>query len=80
MALYLVARAVALIVRRPEVRKLVQQIAVRPYLISCHLPIREYREENVDNIIGQCPAIVRKARRTARVIGKNVWQQLSRHA
>src|SRR5436309_11502990 len=40
-----------LTVRRPEVRELVQQITVRPNLVSCHLPIREYREENVDNII-----------------------------
>ena len=43
MALYLIARAVALIVWRPQVRELVQQIAVRPNLISCHLPISEYR-------------------------------------
>ena len=69
-----------LIVRRPEVREFVEQIAVRPNLISCHLPVCEDREENVDNIVGECPAIVRKGRRAARVIGKNVWQQLSRDA
>ncbi len=33
--------------------------------------------ENVDNIVGQCPAIVRKARRGARVIGKNIPQHSS---
>src|SRR5436309_5318685 len=65
---------------RAQVRELVYQIAVRPNLISCHLSVREHRQENVDNIVGQCPAIVRKARRAARVIWKNVWQQLSRDA
>src|SRR6266849_6456105 len=64
------------VVRRPEVRELVQQITVRPNLI-CHVSVRVYREEKIDNVIGQRPAIVRKARRLARIIGKNIWQQLS---
>src|SRR5215470_486804 len=46
--------------------------------ISCHLAVRVHRQENVDDIVGECPAIVRKARRLARPIRKNVWQQLSR--
>lgn len=53
---------------------------MRPNLVSCHLPVREYREENVDNIVDECPAILRKGYWSARVVGKNVWQQLSRHA
>src|SRR2546423_8602713 len=65
-----------LIVRRPEVRELVQQVTVRPNLI-CHVSVRVYRKEKIDNIIGQRPAIVRKARRLARMIGKNIRQQLS---
>src|SRR5215510_15674662 len=69
-----------LIVRGSQVRELVEQIAVRPNFVSCHLSVRERREEDVDNVVGQCPAIVRKARRAARVIEKNVWQQLSRDA
>src|SRR5947208_9318346 len=64
------------VVRRPEVRELVQQITVRPNLI-CHVSVRVYREEKIDDVIGQRPAIVRKARRLARMIGKNIWQQLS---
>src|SRR5712691_1039458 len=64
------------VVWRPEVRELVQQITVRPNLI-CHVSVRVYREEKIDNVIGQRPAIVRKARRLARIIGKNIWQQLS---
>src|SRR3989440_6838279 len=66
-----------LIVRRSEVRELVQQVTVRPNLI-CHVSVRVYRKEKIDNVIGQRPAIVRKARRLARMIGKNIWQQLSR--
>src|SRR6266480_3856260 len=65
-----------LVVWRPEVRELVQQVTVRPNLI-CHVSVRVYREEKIDNVIGQRPAIVRKARRLARMIGKNIRQQLS---
>src|SRR5436853_3978534 len=64
------------VVRRPEVRELVQQITVWPNLI-CYVSVRVYRKEKIDNIIGQRPAIVRKARRLARMIGKNIRQQLS---
>src|SRR5882724_5723215 len=64
------------VVRRPEVRELIQQVTVRPNLI-CHVSVRVYRKEKIDNVIGQRPAIVRKARRLARMIGKNIWQQLS---
>src|SRR5258706_7337975 len=64
------------VVRRPEVRNLVQQVTVRPSLI-CHVSVGVYREEKIDNVIGQRPAIVRKARRLARMIGKNIRQQLS---
>jgi hypothetical protein len=53
---------------------------VRPDPISWHLSVREHGEEYVGNIIGQCPAILRKARRLARVIRKNIWQQPSRDA
>src|SRR5882724_11819140 len=64
------------VVRRPEVRELVQQVTVRPNLI-CHVSVGVYREEKIDNVIGQRPAIVRKASRLVCVIGKNIWQQLS---
>src|SRR5207253_1099199 len=64
------------VVRRPEVRELVQQITVWPNLI-CNVSVRVYREEKIDNVIGQRPAIVRIARRLTRMIGKNIWQQLS---
>lgn len=63
---------------RPEVREVVEQIAMRSDTISCHLPICVNGEEDVDNIVAECPAIVRKRSRATRVIGKNVWQQLSR--
>src|SRR5215471_20110125 len=69
-----------LLVRGSQVWELVEQIAVWPNLISCHIAVREHSEEHVDNIVGQCSAIVRKARRAARVIEKHVWQQRSRGA
>ena len=65
--------------RGSEVRELIQQIAVRPNLI-CHVSVRVHRKENVGNVIGQRPAIVRKGYRAARIIGENVWQQRFRDA
>src|SRR5439155_21803951 len=62
------------VVRRPEVRELVQQITVWPNLI-CHVSVREYREENINNVIAKRPAIVWKASRLALMIGKNIWHQ-----
>jgi hypothetical protein len=62
--------------RRPQVRELVQQIAVRPNIISCHSAVRVDRQENIDNIVGKRPAIMRKAHWGAEIIRKNVWQQL----
>src|SRR5438105_1112009 len=41
--------------------RLADRRAAQPYLL--HLSVHEHREENVDNIVGQCPAVVRKARR-----------------
>src|SRR2546430_2687101 len=64
------------VVRRPEVRELVHQVTVRPNHV-CHVSVGVYREEKIDNVIGQRPAILRKARRLVRMIGKNIWQQLS---
>src|SRR3989442_7156865 len=64
------------VVRRPEVRELVQQVTVRPNLI-CHVSVGVYREEKIDNGIGQRPAIGRKAPRLPWMLGKNIWQQLS---
>src|SRR6266436_334109 len=65
------------IVRRPEVRELVQQVTVRPDLIR-DFSVRIYREEKIDNVIGQRPAIVRITDRLARIIAKNVRQQRTR--
>src|SRR6476620_4411274 len=50
------------VVRGPHVRKLGQQVLVWSDLIR-HVSVHVYREENIDNVIGQRPAIVRKARR-----------------
>src|SRR5947207_2206312 len=80
MAVTLPQTSSPLSVRGSQVRELVLQIAVRPDLVSCHLSVREHGQEPVDDIVGQCPPIVRKARRSARVIRQNVCQQLSRDA
>src|SRR5216683_916510 len=60
--------------RGSEVWELIQQIAVRPDLIG-HVSVRVHRKENVGNVIGQRPAILRKGYRAARIKGENVWQQ-----
>jgi len=48
--------------------------------LICHVSVRVHRKENVGNVIGPRPAIVRKGYRAARIIGENVWQQRSRDA
>ena len=53
-------RAAPLRVRRPQVWEFCEQIAVRANFISRHFPIGEDREENVDNVVGERPAVVRK--------------------
>src|SRR5882724_6660877 len=45
------------IVRRPEVRELVQQVTVRPDLIR-DVFVCVQREEKIDNVVRQCAAIV----------------------
>src|SRR6516165_8838837 len=47
-------------VRRPQIRKLGKQIAVGPYFVLRHLPVREDRYESVTGVIGERPAIARE--------------------
>jgi len=39
------------VVRWPKVRELVEEVIVWPNLI-CHVSVRVYREEEIDNVIG----------------------------
>jgi hypothetical protein len=48
-----------LVMRRPEIREHVEQIVMRPYVISCHFPVREHKKEDVNNVVRESPAIVR---------------------
>jgi len=67
----------ARIVRRSQVRELVQQIAMRADFVSRYLSIGVYRAEHVEHVVGECPAILRKGCGAARVIermsGSNVF-------
>src|SRR5436190_6229390 len=71
--------ALARIVRRPQIRELVQQVAMRSDFVSRHLSVGVYSAEHVEHIVGECPAILRKGCGAARIVGKNVWQQRLRH-
>ena len=46
--------------RRPQIGKLGNQIAVWPYLVACHLPVCEDSQEEVRDVVGERPAIARK--------------------
>src|SRR5262245_23857289 len=67
-----------LIVRRPQVRKLIQKIAVRSNLTVSHPSVSEHGQELAGYIVRQRPARMRKRCWPPRVKGKNVGQQLSR--
>jgi hypothetical protein len=66
-------------VRRPKIRELAEQIAVWTDFVSCHLPVCENREEDIDGIVSECSAIVREARRAFGIVGQNVRQQSPCH-
>src|SRR6267378_444342 len=51
-----------------------------PYVVFRHLSICEDTNKNIERIVGECPAIVRKRCRAPRVIRQNVWEQCPRHA
>src|SRR5437879_13830768 len=55
------------VVRRPEVRELVQQVTVRPDLIR-DFSVRVDRRENFGNLVRWCPGMRRVAHRLARVV------------
>ena len=63
------------LVRRTDVRKHGEQVLVRPYLISRHLSICEERKEEIYDVVGECPAIVRVGRRPRGIIVEDVRQQ-----
>src|SRR5882757_9838287 len=62
-------------VRRPQVGELDKQIAVGRYLLSRHPPVREDSQENITDVVGECPAIARESRWASGVIGEHVRQQ-----
>src|SRR5260370_20014638 len=62
-------------IRKPE-----EQIAVGPYVVPVDLAIRENAHEKIEGIVGECPAVIGKRRRSQRVIRQNIWEQCSRHA
>jgi hypothetical protein len=52
-----------------------EQVFVRPDLILRHLSIREERKEEIHDVVGECPAIVRVDCRPCGVIVEDVRQQ-----
>jgi hypothetical protein len=51
--------SVSLCVRRSQVRKLCEQIAVSANTVRLHLSICEDRKEHSHDVVGECSAIVR---------------------
>ena len=61
--------------RRTDVGKGGEQVCVWPYVISRHLSIGEERKEEIHDVVGECPAIVRVGRRPRGIIVEHVRQQ-----
>src|SRR5260370_11089091 len=57
-------------IRKPE-----EQIAVGPYVVPIDLAVRENAHEKIEGIVGECPAVIGKRRRSRRVIRQNIWEQ-----
>src|SRR6185369_1821008 len=65
------------LVRRAHVGEFSEQVLVGSYLILGHLSIREQRKEEIYDVIGERPAIVREGRRPRGIIVEDVRQQRS---
>jgi hypothetical protein len=52
---------------------------VRPNLISCYLSIREDSEEDIRDVVRECPAIIGERRWSCGVIAQKVRQQCLCH-
>jgi hypothetical protein len=61
--------------RRSQIWKISEQIAVRRHAISLYFSICENREEVIEGAISERPPIVRVRCRTGVVIAHDVWQQ-----
>src|SRR6267143_3263336 len=51
-----------------------------PYFVFRHLSICEDANKNIERIVSECPAVIRKTRRARRVIRQNIWEQCPRRA
>ena len=49
--------------RWPQIGELGDQIGVLPYIILGHLPICEDAQEEIEDIVGECPTIIRLGER-----------------
>src|SRR5208283_1034998 len=61
-------------VRRADVRERREQVLVGTYLILLHLSIGEERKEEIYDVVGERPAIVRVRRRPRGIIVEDVRQ------
>ena len=67
------------LVRRPQIGEFSEQITVRTYFVSRHLPICENRKEDIDGIVSECSAIAREGRRALGIVGQDIRQQCPCH-
>src|SRR6267142_6275598 len=65
--------------RRPQVRELGYQIGVRPYFVPSHPSICEDAHEQIERIVGECPAVIGKGRRARWVVRQDIWKQCPRY-
>ena len=47
------------VVRRPKIGELGKQIDVGSHPVRRHLAVRQDGEEVIEDVVGQCPAIIR---------------------
>ena len=65
------------LVGRADIRELIEQVGVGSYLIVRHLSIGKERKEEIYDVIGECPAIVRVRHRQRGIVVEDVRQQCS---
>src|SRR5215207_1116486 len=60
------------LVWRPEVGELGEEVVVWPHLVLCHLPVRQDGKQGIGHIVGEKTAVVRVGNRARGVVWEDI--------
>jgi hypothetical protein len=60
------------LVWRPEVGKLGEEVVVWPHLVLRHLPVRQDSEQAINHIVGEQTTVVQLGNRARGIVGQDI--------